>query len=102
MRTRGRVYQQPRLSEAEREYVEHCPRGCGNFLSEELQRGANNALASVLFCLNAQCGWREWEVVDSCPDVHRLARQGCKPAEIAARLGVSERTVFRRLADRKR
>ena len=62
--------------------------------------GANNALASVLFCTSTTCGWREWAVVDACPDVQRLAKQGCKPAEIAARLGLSERTVFRRLAER--
>ena len=98
MRTRGRSYQDPRLPDTEREYAEFCPRGCGSFLSEELQRGANHAFATVLFCVNDHCGWREWDLVDTCPDVQRLARQGCKPAEIAARLGLSERTVFRHLA----
>ena len=100
MRTRARVYDEPRLTEAQRPLVHACPRGCGDFLSEETQPGANNMPASVLFCVNDSCGWREWSVVDACPDVHRLAQQGCKPAEIAARLGVSERTVFRRLAER--
>ena len=100
MRTRARVYHEPRLTEAQRPLVHACPRGCGDFLSEETQPGANNVPASVLFCVNDSCGWREWSVVDACPDVHRLAQQGCKPAEIAARLGVSERTVFRRLAER--
>ena len=100
MRTRGRVYQEPRLPNTEREYAQYCPRGCGSFLSEEMQPGANHAPASVLFCVNEHCGWREWDVVDTCPDVRRLASQGCKPAEIAARLGLSERTVFRRLAGR--
>ena len=100
MRTRSRSYNEPRLSEAERALAQDCPRGCGSLLAEELQPGANNALASVLFCTRATCGWREWTVVDACPDVHRLAKQGCKPAEIAARLGMSERTVFRRLAER--
>ena len=100
MRTRARAYQEPRLTEAERSLAEHCPRGCGGLLSEELQPGANNAPASVLFCINETCGWREWTVVDACPEVHRLAKQGCKPAEIATQLGVSERTVFRRLAER--
>jgi len=100
MRTRARVYHEPRLTEAERPLVQACPRGCGDLLSEETQPGANNVPASVLFCVNERCGWREWMVVDACPDVHRLAKQGCKPAEIAARLGLSERTVFRRLAER--
>ena len=100
MRTRARVYHEPRLTEAERPLVQVCPRGCGGLLSEETQPGANNAPAWVLFCINDACGWREWTIVDACPDVHRLANQGCKPAEIAERLGVSERTVFRRLAER--
>ena len=98
MRTRGRVYQEPRLSETEREYIEHCPRGCGSFLSEELQRGANNSAASVLFCLSTNCGWREWALSDICGEIELLARQGHRPAEISERLGVSERTVFRRLS----
>ena len=100
MRTRARLYQEPRLTEAERALAQDCPRGCGSLLAEELRTGANNALASVLFCTSGACGWREWTVVDACPDVHRLAKQGCKPAEIAVRLGISERTVFRRLAER--
>ncbi len=98
MRTRARVYHATRISEAERSLIQACPRACGDLLAEEMQAGANNAPASVLFCLNDNCGWREWEVVDACPDVHRLAAQGCKPAEIAQRLGMSERTVFRHLA----
>ena len=100
MRTRKRVYHALRISEAERSLIQLCPSGCGGFLSEEMQSGANGAPASVIFCINERCGWREWTVVDTCPDVHRLAEQGCRPAEIAARLGVSERTVFRRLAGR--
>lgn len=98
MRTRGRVYQEPRLNESERSVAVYCPRGCGTFLSEEPQRGANGAWVEVLFCLNADCGWREWTVEDICSDVEQLARQGHRPAEIATRLGISERTVFRRLA----
>lgn len=98
MRTRGRVYHEPRLSHAEREYAEHCPY-CGGFLSEELQPGANGRLAGVLFCVDGRCGWREWTVSDVCSDVERLARQGCRPGEIASRLGLSERTVFRRIAE---
>ncbi len=100
MRSRARLYQEPRLTEAERALAQDCPRRCGSLLAEELQPGANNAPASVLFCTSHTCGWREWTVVDTCPDVHRLAEQGCKPAEIAARLGLSERTVFRRLSER--
>lgn len=101
MRTRGRVYQEPRLSDVEREYAEHCPRDCGSFLSEELQPGANGRLAAVLFCINECCGWREWAIEDVCDDVARLAREGCRPQEIAIRLGLSERTVFRQLARRR-
>ena len=101
MRTRGRVYQEPRLNESERSQIEYCPRACGSFLSEERQRGANGAFADVLFCLDSSCGWREWTVADICPDVEQLARQGHRPSEIAARLGISERSVFRRLADRR-
>lgn len=100
MRTRGRVYQEPRLSDVEREYAEHCPRGCGSFLSEELQPGANGRLAGVLFCIDERCGWREWTVSDVCGDVERLAHEGYRAKEIAACLGLSERTVFRRLARR--
>lgn len=102
MRTRGRVYQEPRLNESERSQIEYCPRGCGRFVSEERQRGANGAWADVLFCLNETCGWREWTVEDICADVHRLARQGRRPSEIARRLGISERSVFRRLAEQRR
>lgn len=101
MRTRGRIYQEPRLSESERSVAVWCPRGCGGYLAEEPQRGANGAWAEVLFCLDETCGWREWTVEDICADVQRLARQGHRPAEIAARLGISERSVFRRLAGRR-
>jgi len=101
MRTRGRVYQTPRLTESERAVAVWCPRGCGSFLSEERQRGANGVFTEVLFCINEACGWREWAVSDVCRDLEQLARQGHRPAEIAARLGTSERTVFRRLADRR-
>lgn len=100
MRTRGRIYHQPQMTEAERSLAEFCPRGCGSFLSEELQRGANNAPAWVLFCIDERCGWREWTVSDVCGDVETLARQGCRPKEIASRLGLSERTVFRQLSRR--
>src|SRR3546814_788335 len=96
--TRGRIYQPPRLSEAQRAHVQRCPRGCGSFVAEELQRGANGALADVLFCLNRACQWREWTITDLSSDVHRLSRQGCRPAEIAERLGISARPVSRRLA----
>ncbi|MBM4415222.1 MAG: hypothetical protein FJ035_02980 [Chloroflexi bacterium] len=99
MRSRGRIYGEPRLSGVEREYAEYCPRGCGNFLSEELQAGANGRLAAVLFCIDDSCGWREWTVSDVCSDLEALARQGCRPTEIATRLGLSERTVFRRIAE---
>lgn len=102
MRTRGRIYVEPRLTEAERSLAQSCPRHCGGLLAEEMQRGANNALASVLFCLDEQCGWREWTVSDVCGDVERLTMQGYRPTEIARRLGMSERTVFRRLAERAR
>lgn len=95
MRTRGRVYQEPRLSESERAHVQRCPRGCGSFVSEERQRGANGLLADVLFCLDEVCGWREWTVEDISADISRRARQGQSPSEIAVCLGVSERTVFR-------
>ena len=98
MRTRARVYQEPRLTEGERALAQRCPRGCGALLAEESQPGANGAPASVLFCLSPACGWREWTVRDVCGEIERLAREGCKPAEIAARLGLSERTVFRTLA----
>ena len=100
MRTRGRVYQEPRLSESERAVAVWCPRNCGSFLSEERQRGANGALADVIFCVSPVCNWREWTVEDICADIAWLARQGHRPNEIAASLGVSERTVFRRLAER--
>lgn len=79
-----------------------CPRGCGGYVSEELQRGANGAFADVLFCLNEACGWREWTIEDVCADVHRLAREGHRPSEIARHLGISERSVFRRLAEQRR
>ncbi len=102
MRTRGRAYQEPRLTESERSQIEYCPRGCGSFVTEERQRGANGAFADVLFCLDGACGWREWTVVDVCADVHRLARQGHRPLEIARHLGISERSVFRRLAEQRR
>lgn len=102
MRTRGRIYHEPRLSESERSVATRCPRGCGAFLSEERQRGANGAWADVLFCLDKACGWREWTVEDICADVHRLARQGHGPSDIARHLGISERTVFRRLAEQRR
>lgn len=98
MRTRGRVYGEPRLSESERSVAVWCPRECGAYLAEEPQRGANGAWVEVLFCLNAACGWREWTVEDLRADVARLAREGHRPSEIAARLGISERSVFRRLA----
>jgi len=101
MRTRGRVYGEPRLSESERSVAVECPRNCGEMLSEERQRGANGTFAETLFCLNPRCGWREWTVADICSDVEQLARQGHRPSEIAARLGISERSVFRRLADRR-
>lgn len=100
-RTRGRIFHEPRLTESERAVALWCPRGCGGYLSEELQRGANGAFADVLFCLNEACGWREWTVEDICADVHRLARQGQRPSEIARRLGISERTVFRRLSNQR-
>ena len=100
MRTRARIYPEPRLTEAERPLAQACPRQCGGLLSEETQPGANNAPAWVLFCINEACGWREWTIVDASPDVHWLSDQGCKAAEIAERLGVSERTVFRRLRQR--
>lgn len=102
MRTRGRVYQEPRLNESVRSQIEYCPRGCGSFVSEERQRGANGAFADVLFCLDGSCGWREWTVEDICSEVHRLARRGQRPSEIAARVGISERSVFRRLAEQHR
>lgn len=72
MRTRGRVYQEPRLTDSDREVAERCPRNCGSLLAEETQRGANSSYASVLFCLNQDCGWREWTVEDICSDVERL------------------------------
>ena len=100
MRTRGRVYYEPRLSESERAVAIRCPRGCGAFLSEERQRGANGAWADVLFCLDKACGWREWTVEDICSDVEWLAAEGIRPAEIARQLGICERTVFRRLGKR--
>lgn len=100
MRTRARVYLEPQLSESERSVAVRCPRSCGAFLSEERQRGANGAWAEVLFCLNEACAWREWAVEDIGSDVERLASAGARPAEIALQLGVSERTVFRRLAKR--
>ncbi len=59
MRTQARTYQEPRLSEAERSLAQHCPRGCGGMLAKETQPGANYVQVSVLFCLNASCGWRE-------------------------------------------
>lgn len=99
MRTRARVYDEPRLTEAERALAHLCPRRCGGLLAEESQPGANGVSASVLFCLNPGCNWREWTVSDVCSDVEQLARKGLKPAEIAARVGLSERTVFRRLAE---
>lgn len=98
MRTRGRVYQEPRLNESERSQIEYCPRGCGSFVSEERQRGANGAWADVLFCLDSSCGWREWTVDDIRADIASLARQGRRPSDIAKHLGISERSVFRRLA----
>jgi len=101
MRTRGRIYQEPRLTESERAVAVWCPRGCGGYLAEEPQRGANGAWAEVLFCLSESCGWREWAVEDICADVHRLARQGHRPSEIAMHLGISERSVFRRLAEQR-
>lgn len=101
MRTRSRIYHDPRLNESERSVAVWCPLRCGAYLAEEPQRGANGAWAEVLFCLNEACGWREWTVVDICSDVEQLARQGHRPSEIAARLGISERSVFRRLADRR-
>ncbi len=67
-------------------------------LAEETQPGANGVPASVLFCLDREGGWREWTVNDVCEDLMQLARAGLKPKEIAAHLGLSERTVFRRLA----
>ena len=70
-------------------------------MSEERQRGANGAWADVLFCLDSSCSWREWTVADICSDVEELARLGHRPSEIAAHLGISERSVFRRLADRR-
>ncbi|MFA7297578.1 MAG: helix-turn-helix domain-containing protein [Dehalococcoidia bacterium] len=102
MRTRGRVYQEPRLSESERAQIEYCPRGCGTFVTEERQRGANGKWVEVLFCLNEACGWREWTVEDICRDVEQLAQQGHRPSEIARHLGISERSVFRRLAEQRR
>jgi len=96
MRIRSRVYQEPRLSDSERSVAVWCPRDCGAYLAEEVQRGANGAWAEVLFCLNEACGWREWTVEDLRADVERLASEGLRAAEIAARLGLSERTVFRR------
>ncbi len=98
MRTRSRIYQEPRLNESERSVAVWCPRDCGGYISEEPQRGANGAWAEVLFCLDNACGWREWTVEDIRADVHRLARQGHRPSEIAARLGISERSVFRQMA----
>ena len=101
-RTRGRIFHEPRLTESERAVALLCPRGCGGYVSEELQRGANGAFADVLFCLNEACGWREWTIEDVCADVHRLAREGHRPSEIARHLGISERSVFRRLAEQRR
>ncbi len=75
MRTRGRIYHEPRLTEAERALAQSCPRGCGGLLTEEMQAGANHAPTSVLFCLNDACGWREWSISDVCRDVERLAQQ---------------------------
>ncbi len=100
MRTRGRVYQEPRLTESERSQIEYCPRRCGNFVSEERQRGANSLFADVLFCINDSCAWREWAVVDISFEVERLASTGVRAPDIAAQLGLSERTVFRRLSRR--
>jgi hypothetical protein len=97
MRTRARTYQAPRLSESERSVAVWCPRGCGGYISEERQPGANGAFADVLFCLNEACGWREWSVEDICADVEHLASQGHRPPEIARRLGISARTVLRHL-----
>ena len=99
MRTRARVYHEPRLTEAERVLAQSCPRSCGSLLAEEMQPGANTAPASVLFCINETCGWREWSLRDVCDELTQLSAAGCRPAEIAARLGVSERTVFRRIAE---
>lgn len=100
MRTRSRLYGEPRLNESERSVAVWCPRGCGAYLAEERQRGANGAWADVLFCLDEACGWREWTVQDVYGDIEWLRGHGLRPAEIARRLGVSERTVFRRLSRR--
>lgn len=99
MRTRGRIYQEPRFSKSEREVALNCL-ACGGLLSEEEQPGANGKPASVIFCLNEQCGWREWTLKDLGSEVERLACEGRSVTEIAKRLGMSERTVFRRLSRR--
>ena len=61
--------------------------------------GANGRRAGLLFCVDGHCGWRQWTVSDVCSDIERLARPGCRTGEIASRLGLSERTVFRRIAE---
>lgn len=54
-------------------------------------------MASVLFCLDEMCGWREWSLSDIGDRLDRLVERGERPEEIARQLGISERTVFRRL-----
>ncbi len=105
----NRVYGEPRLKPgAATQLADKCP-ACGGFLAEETRPNEFGRETAVMFCTNTTCRdlrtgepWREWWLEGGRgPDVDSLLEQGLTVPEVAARVGVSVRSVYRHRAARR-